>query len=260
VDHRRDLPRLVASAPLLILSPHFDDAALSCSALLDREAAVDVVTVFGGVPAPPVHTYWDSASGFSDSTEAMAVRRREEVEAFAGSPHSATALDLLDAGYVRDGRRRDLTDVTAFARGWLNENDRGIVAVPAGAGHRLGRLARRIRRHFAGDAVAAQHPDHLAVRSAVEPLVGEAGILFYEELPYLYGARADREVARVSSRLGLVVSSFAVAVDRTAKARRIAAYGSQVPLLTIHGRRVDVAADLPPDERYWLAHGAEAAA
>ena len=57
---RSTLPRGAAEGRLLILSPHLDDAALSCAALIERDRAADVLTVFDGEPDPPRAGAWTS--------------------------------------------------------------------------------------------------------------------------------------------------------------------------------------------------------
>lgn len=106
---------VLSSAPLLVVSPHFDDGALSCGALFDREEPVDLLTVFSGGPEQVMHTSWDRACGFADSTEAMRHRQEEERRAFAPEGHRLHELDLIDAQY--DGPRGD-AEASALT-GWL---------------------------------------------------------------------------------------------------------------------------------------------
>ena len=62
----------------MILSPHFDDAAISLGGLLAKEGAESVVaTFFTGTPKPSLSRPWDLASGFADSSAAMQERVRE---------------------------------------------------------------------------------------------------------------------------------------------------------------------------------------
>ena len=69
-----DRPGGVPSGPLLVLSPHFDDAALSCGALLARTEPLTVLDVFTRRPEPEQATEWDRRCGFRGSDEAMAAR------------------------------------------------------------------------------------------------------------------------------------------------------------------------------------------
>ena len=88
------------SARITILSPHFDDAVLSCWHLLDGSGEVDVVNVFTGVPPADAHDgWWDVASGAADSQTRMAERRAEDRAALAGARRAAIHLDLLDEQY-----------------------------------------------------------------------------------------------------------------------------------------------------------------
>jgi LmbE family N-acetylglucosaminyl deacetylase len=249
------LRQLLLEAPLLLLSPHFDDAALSCAALLGRDRPVDVLTVLAGCPEPPRQGAWDRVTGFADSGQSLRARRAEEEEAFAGTPHRLASLGLLEAEYLAGPRSRaDAEPVAAAVSTWLEGNPGGIVALPAGAGTRPGRLRPRFRR-LLGRAVRLAHPDHLFVRDAALDVAvsrADARAVLYEELPYAWGGAAAGEVRRLARRRHLTPECVLLPVDRRAKAARIAVYASQVPHLSARGRRVDVAGDLPGEERYWI--------
>ena len=239
---------------LLIMAPHLDDAALSCAALIARSEPVDVLTVFAGEPDPPQRGDWDRITGFASSAESIPARLAEEQEAFAGTHHRLSTLRLLELQYVDEPRPRVEARVVAEAiRAWVAEGD-GTVAIPVGAGWRPGRLRSRLERYWP-PRLPAFHPDHVFVRDAA--LAGlrdqpRAPVLLYEELPYRFGGRAEREAARVSTAAGREAELIVATVDRTAKAKRIANYASQVPHLTVDGARLDDAGALPRDERYWL--------
>lgn len=213
---------------MLLVSPHCDDAALSCSALLERREPVDVLTVFGGSPEPPRRGYWDERCGFADSAEAVRVRREEELRALAG--HRVTFLELLEDQYL-DGPRApaDASVIEQAVARWT-----GLVAAPAAAG-RTGRLA-RLRRSW-----VPQHPDHVFVRDAVLR-AAHGPVLLYEEFPY----------ARTGTGRGPRGAQLLVLpVDRVAKARRISAYVSQLPYLGSPDEAFDRPEALPDEERYW---------
>jgi GlcNAc-PI de-N-acetylase len=219
----------VPGGPLLLLSPHFDDAALSCAALLERDEPIDVVTVFAGGPDPPRQGWWDEVCGFADSRESLAARKAEE-RAAVGERHRLSFLPLLDMQYVV-GRRpaSDAQAVRAAVEQWAAGSGGGHVAVPAGAGVR--------RRLWKRGGVTA-HPDHLYLRDAVlsARLPGVTPLL-YEELPY----------ATAGAPAGVDARPFTVPVDPVAKARRIALYGSQLA----HLDGLHEPANVPPRERYW---------
>jgi hypothetical protein len=236
-----------------VVSPHFDDAALSCAALLDRGEAVDVLTVCGGRPNPPRTGAWDRWTGFPDSDASTAARRNEEVAAFEGSPHRLATLDLCEAQYLEQPRpEADGQAVTEALTEWAGA-DGGTVAIPAGAGRRKLASA-KVERLLQGLGRPPQHPDHLFVRDrALDAFAGREGIdvLLYEELPHLWGRKADREVAKLARSLGLAIRLLELPVDRRAKAERIAPYESQVPYIYPNRGRLDDERTLPPTERYW---------
>ena len=217
--------------PLLLLAPHFDDAALSCAALLEREEPIDVVTVFAGGPEPPRQGWWDELCGFAGSDESLPARKAEE-RAAIGARHRLSFLPLLDMQYV-EGRRTgaDAQAIVAAVTQWVARTGGGHVAIPAGAGAR-----RRLLRRSAG---ITPHPDHVLARDAVlEARPASVVPLLYEELPYASGG----------APAGLRAEPFAVPVDPVAKARRIALYASQLQFLEgLHEPQ-----NVPSHERYWL--------
>jgi hypothetical protein len=246
----------IPSGPLLLVSPHLDDAVFSCSAVLERAEAVDVLTVCAGSPDPPLRGWWDEDTGFSSSAESMPARLREDEEAFAGTPHRRSYLSLLELQYVEGARSDDESQAVAQAVGsWVSEHRSGTVALPAGAGCRSRPLVRRLLRLVGRPCHPPQHPDHLFVRDIVLPVLQEepeARVLLYEELPYLLGGRADREAQRVAVHGGWDSEPIMIPIDRGAKAGRIAAYASQVVPISPPEGRLDDATTLPPEERYWL--------
>jgi LmbE family N-acetylglucosaminyl deacetylase len=248
------LPKPLHDAPLLLLSPHFDDAALSCAALISRKKPIDVLTVFAGEPAPPRQGKWDRVAGFVDSAESRRVRQAEERAAFGTTPHRLDFLDLLELEYLIGPRTRaDAESIALAASRWLENNPGGVVALPAGAGRSPGLITRAQR--LIGMRKPLRHEDHVFVRdSALDAVASQADAhaVLYEDFPYLWGEAADKEVRRVTRSRGLSAECVVVQVDRPSKATRIAAYASQAPHLSVRGRRVDVADNLPEEERYWI--------
>jgi hypothetical protein len=258
-DRLRDTP---PTGRLLLVSPHLDDVALSCGALLDRPEPVDVLTVFAGHPDPPQLGWWDRKIGFASSTENVTTRRAENETAFSEDPHRLINLSLLEIQYTR-GRRSE-TERDAIARevrSWLGAGA-GTVGIPAGAGLRAGLIRARLERRRRS-RVSVVHPDHLFVRDAVLGATcddAQATVLLYEELPYLWGSPADSEVAGVSASCGRTAQLVTMAVNPQVKANRIAAYQSQVPYIVDDGSRLDDPNVLPPVERYWYLAPTEEAA
>ncbi len=86
--------------PTVILSPHLDDAVLSCWHLLCGPGDVGVINVFAGSPTPGSGaSWWDRITGATDSVRRMEERRAEDSEAFSIAGRTATHLDFLDEQY-----------------------------------------------------------------------------------------------------------------------------------------------------------------
>src|SRR5579872_2478636 len=72
-------------APVGVVSPHLDDAVLSCGQLLGARPKSHLVTVFSSGPSKvrPLPD-WDQMSGvFSPGDDVMAIRRQEDDEALS---------------------------------------------------------------------------------------------------------------------------------------------------------------------------------
>lgn len=242
----------IYNAPVLLISPHMDDAWLSCTAMLTRPTPIHVLTVFGGAPEVPVSTAWDTACGFSDSREANAARRAEERAAFAGMGHRLELMDLLEDQYLRgprspsDGERLGL-----LARDWLRSHPPGVVLAPVGAGGPDGGVT-GVLAHARRRPRIAPHPDHVAVRNALARAVPPRSLLLYEEFPYRLAGRGDREASRVAKLRGEFMSKVDVPIDLRRKATAAAHYPSQLRGLCGTGPQFSDPRVLPPTERYWL--------
>ena len=239
---------------LLVVSPHLDDAVLSCWALLARATPVDVLTVFAGAPDPPVRRAWDMRMGFGDSAESIRARLAEDAEAFAGTGHRRSHMALLDVQYL-DGRRgpRDAEALAARLREWMSDGA-GCIAVPAGAGRLCRGPVERIRRATTRVSRGYVHPDHVFVRQvALETVPPDPAIelLAYEEIPYTWAGSSYARLSSVARAAGRALIPLGLPVDRAMKARRIRAYRSQAAALLVEGRRVDDPDALPAQERYW---------
>src|SRR3954463_6689544 len=86
----------------IVVSPHLDDAVLSCWHVLESGDAT-VVTVFAGVPEPGTRGWWDRLTGSDDSAARVRERLREDDAALALAGSTAARLDLLDEQYRSNG-------------------------------------------------------------------------------------------------------------------------------------------------------------
>lgn len=96
----------------VILSPHLDDAVLSCWHVLTQPGEVAVINVFAGVPAnADGRAWWDRYTGATDSAQRVRDRVEEDRRALALAGRGAVNLELLDDQY-RHGEQ-PLAPVTA---------------------------------------------------------------------------------------------------------------------------------------------------
>ncbi|HEX2127816.1 MAG TPA: PIG-L family deacetylase, partial [Solirubrobacterales bacterium] len=168
------------SAPTVILSPHFDDAVLSCWTVLTGPGEVRVVNVFGGSPPDGRAGWWDNTAGLGDPAEAVAARIEEDRRALAKAGRVATQLDFLDAQYRErleqptEPLERALADAVAPG---------SVVYAPAA----VGPLPDDYRAPYPR---GAPHPDHAALRTAALGLAARGHELhLYADFPHasIYG-------------------------------------------------------------------------
>ncbi|MEO3973642.1 PIG-L family deacetylase [Streptomyces sp. CAU 1734] len=216
----------------VVLSPHFDDAALSLAGLIPGlPGPVAVVTVHGGAPAAgtPV-SWWDSVCGFSSAAEAHASRLAEDAEACALLGAAQIVLDHPDGPYAEGAELTGLDDfLTELAPGTLvlaplGSNQADHLAVRLRAMSVLAGRGEPLPRVYA-DLPYTGHLPEWGTPGACEalaesPVVGPA----YQELLRRY--RAD-----VRSELRLTDEQWAL------KRSAVQRYGSQLAALAAdHGR------------------------
>lgn len=145
---------------IVVLSPHLDDAVLSCWRLLTQPSEVTVINVFAGIPSLSAPAWWDRYTGATDSAERVRERLEEDRRALALAGRTPLNLDLLDEQY-RDGEQP------------LDPPTRQIAAAIASGDQIYAPAA------FAG------HPDHLLARAAALELRAEGhSVSLYADLPH----------------------------------------------------------------------------
>ena len=243
----------------LYLSPHFDDAALSCGGQIATWTAagqsVLVVTITGGdPPAAPasetvraLHDRWTqslAAEGVGDAAAAMVAQRRaEDRAALAHLRAGWLHLPFLDCIY-RCGPDDDALypgPVDMF--GPPNPADAGTLAALAEALAALPPAGRVYLPLGVGG-----HVDHLATRRAAERVF--AAPIYYEEYPYTAWPDALAAVLRGKPPM----SAETVWLDAAALATKtaaVAAYASQ--LSSFFTGPDDLAAKLAEDGRRVMA-------
>jgi LmbE family N-acetylglucosaminyl deacetylase len=83
---------------IVVVSPHLDDAVLSCWSLIDSDEDVAVVTVFTGAPEPGFVSAWDADTGV-DSATRMGQRIAENRAALAVAGREPVDLGLPEVLY-----------------------------------------------------------------------------------------------------------------------------------------------------------------
>lgn len=218
--------------PIVVLSPHPDDAVLSCADLLCLHPGTAVLTVFAGVSDThsTLLTEWDQRSGFHSAAEAVAARRQEDAE----------ALGLLGAKPY-----------------WLGFSDAQYAESPTDDA-----LFETLRTHLIGAQPAALvlpcglfHSDHVLVHAAalrLMPLLPDTRFVLYEEALYrsIRGAVQQRLAALLAA--GLLATPALPPPEQDAAAKRAAmrCYSSQARALQKPWPDWDT--NLTQPERYWL--------
>jgi hypothetical protein len=105
---------------IVVLSPHLDDAVLSCWHRL-QEGDVKVVNVFTGLPDAGTAGWWDILTGASDSVARMHERLREDARALETARAHSVGLGLLDEQYRHNGRPPPVAESLAEHLGEADE-------------------------------------------------------------------------------------------------------------------------------------------
>jgi len=158
----QSLPSFDAGAPELVLSPHWDDAVLSCWSVLTGARELIVVNVFAALPPAGHSGPWEALGGLTDSRERAERRTQEDVRALAIAGRSASNLDLPE---IQNREGPEGVSLPALARA-------------------LGQTAPRASRVYAPAAIGG-HVDHVLVRRcAREMLARGMPVTLYADFPY----------------------------------------------------------------------------
>jgi LmbE family N-acetylglucosaminyl deacetylase len=115
LQERRFHPAVSAdpTAPAVLLSPHWDDAALCAWGLMRNEPELRVATVFGGRPEPGLLSRWDAVTGASESLARARERAAEDAAALALAGVEPVDLPLLDGEYREPAPPYSLAEIDA---------------------------------------------------------------------------------------------------------------------------------------------------
>lgn len=206
----------------LVISPHLDDAVLSCGTWLAARPGATVLTLFAGAPRDPSRrTDWDAQSGFASAGEAIAERRREDAQALALLDATPRWLDFTDGQY---GESSSVEMLAAALCTVLRDLRPGTVLYPLGlfhADHRLAHDAAVVALQGLGDlritAHAYEDVPYRGMPGVLQQRLAELADIGLQATP----VRHDAVPAAAAGDRG--------ADDRAArKARAVAAYVSQL--------------------------------
>ena len=236
-----ELDRLLHEAytegpPVVAVSPHLDDAVLSCGALLEhlaRRCPVTVVTVFTAAsprPWPLPAGRQMRAIGEPDAERFYRQRQQEDSTVLADMGVGLVHLGFPDALFRRVGPgpgrlpgrpRRPAYPTFRFdaARGRIAAADARLTDEVAGA---IGAVATAAdARLVLAPLGVGRHVDHLITRAATRDLAPRT--VYYSDFPYSETALPDGDFIR---RHCLVPHPRLA--GRAENARRIAGYRSQI--------------------------------
>lgn len=169
---------------LVVLSPHLDDAALSCGGTIHRCSREGgralVVTLFAGdVPEAPSPFARTIEQIWQLGPDLMEKRRAEDDRAMAILGAEATRWDLVDALYRTTPGGIPRYQSFKALRGGVRDGSELLREVVA----RLGELPSTAR--LLAPLGVGGHVDHQLTRRATENVFGGAPALrFYEDYPY----------------------------------------------------------------------------
>jgi LmbE family N-acetylglucosaminyl deacetylase len=199
----------IAPGPVVAVSPHLDDAVMSCGALLADRPGSSVITVFAGdAPVADELTDWDAECGFARGEEVVAIRRGEDASALRHVVARPRWLRFADAQYAPTPPLAVLAQAIAES---VADNGAAPVVAPLGL----------------------FHSDHIATsNAALRVAAADERRPWYIYVDAVYrrieGAATERldEIRRGGARLADVTFS-ASARARRAKEAAIAEYRSQ---------------------------------
>ena len=245
----------------LYLSPHFDDAVLSCGGQIFRHTAggdsVLVATVATAEPpddpisetVEALHRRWADSLGGEAPASLVAQRRAEDVAALAILRADVLHLPFLDCIYRRAGGMALYPGPTDMF-GAINPSDTATAEALAAALAELPRAGRMYLPLGVGG-----HVDHALTRRAGERTW--AAVTYYEDYPYtMIPGALDTALPPAEQGNWQAETVWLTDVALAAKVEAVSAYRSQ--LSSFFAGPGDLAAKLSEDGRRVLASAAAA--
>jgi len=194
----------------LVVSPHLDDAVLSCGLFLAAHPGTVVLTALAGIPPGLPINGWDERCGFRPGDNSMAARREEDRAALGLLGAEARWLDFCQRSHLPPDNQVDVSALTDAVGAVIDEVEPSAVAFPFGLGH----------------------PDHeLTHRATVALMAGRPEVAWYcyEDLPYriLPGVLAARINELLAAGIRPTPSPVPLDGSHDRKAAAFHAYTSQ---------------------------------
>jgi LmbE family N-acetylglucosaminyl deacetylase len=122
---------------IVVVSPHFDDAAMGAGHLIASYAETTVITVLGGRPPsyPEVPSEWDALGGFRAGDDVVAARRQEDMAAMAVLESDFRWLEFSDHQYLAPADRPTPAEAAPVLAAAIDELDPTSVFFPMGLGN-----------------------------------------------------------------------------------------------------------------------------
>lgn len=227
----------IAANPVVVVSPHLDDAVFGCGQLLLAHPGSFVITALAGRPASyETVTDWDAAAGFRPGDDVIAARRAEDRAALAHLHARPVWCDFPDDQYGQSpsvGLLAGALDRAIMATGLTT------VYLPLGLFHNDHKLT---------------HAAMLRVRDR------HSGFAWfgYEEPNYRLVANLRSERLRALLGAGIIATPAggSLAAGLEAKRAAVAEYRSQLRALAAPGK--PGMEDVFTPERYWRLSSAAA--
>ncbi len=229
-ERHAEIRGLDAAQPVIVVSPHLDDAVFGCGQLLAVRPGSVVITIFAG--APPTYeavTEWDALAGFQPGDDVLAARRAEDVHALAALRAHPIWLDFCDSQYHRSPGIAEIARALDRA---IGESHLRAIFIPLGLFHSDHHLT-----HAAALDVLRRRPD-LAWFAYEEAMYRKIPNIVAERIVELHGEGIEPTPAGISSACG-----------HETKRRAIACYASQLRALVAPKKPGHE--DALGTERYW---------
>ena len=214
----------------IYISPHFDDAVLSCGGLIWEQThsgiPVEIWTVMAGDPPPGpvsdlitrVHTDWNTGT----PQETVALRRIEDQNSARYVGATVRHMKIVDALYRRTNTGNLLYTQDVLDPIPVHPRDTGIVE------DATRQIAENLTQH---DTIVCPlsiggHVDHIITRKAVEAL--GRPLWYYADIPYLL--KHENELAPATANMK-GKTFFISAQGLAAWQKGIAAHASQISTL-----------------------------